>query len=353
MQNSSTANTTSKVITFGEIMLRLSAPAGTRLLQTADLYASWAGSEANVAVALARMGVSAGYVSALPIGLVGDRCIDELLSHGVDCSCINRAAGRMGLFFLEPGSMSRPPRVIYDRADSVISRVSRDAFDWDAILENARWLHLSGITPALSKNARIVNEEAARVARQKSVPVSVDLNYRSTLWQNPGEAQSVMSEVLKYADYVIGNEEDFAVMITGEDLEIGSSVEEQVQEFSHTAGLVFQRLPHLKRLYSSIRISHSAEHNDWCGASVGPDGDLVTARPWSLKAIVDRVGAGDAFAAGVISGLIGDKPFKDGLNFSVAAGALKHTIAGDFLRATADEVSHAARADSKGSRIRR
>lgn len=362
-----------KIFTFGEIMLRLKSPYGTRFLNESFFESSWAGSEANVAVALARMikkGLNSvrtntknyycpSFITTLPTNPLTDKCLEELESLGIDTRNIEKETGknhRFGLFFLEQGVMMRPSKVIYDRKDSAFSNITLNTFDWDIILKEAVWFHISGITPALSEGTRDASIQAVKTAAKLDIPVSVDLNYRESLWDNPAQAQSTIREILPYATYIFGNEEDFVLMVTGEDKPIQITVKKQSEQFKQTAFKVLDLYPKVKGLYSSIRISHSAEHNEWAGACVIKEkvhSEIILSKTHDLKAIVDRVGAGDAFAAGVIYSLLNNFSAQYGIDFAVAAGALKHGIKGDFLRASLQEIKAVAGSDAKGSRIKR
>jgi 2-dehydro-3-deoxygluconokinase len=342
-----------QVVAFGEIMLRLSARSGMRLLQDTSLRAEWAGSEANVLVALAHLGFPVQFVTAMPEGVLGNRCIAELHSHGVGCDWVLRSQDRMGLFYYEHGSMMRPSKVIYDRSESAFARAHTESYDWEMILAKSNWLHLSGITIALSAYARASAVKAAAIAKSLNIPVSIDLNYRSSLWKNPAEVISVMNEILSLSNYVIGNEEDFRLMITGEEIQIGKSVKEQAEQFLHTAMLTYETFPNLQRVFSSIRIARSAEYNNWAGICAEPDGAITCSETYHLNSIVDRVGTGDAFAAGVIYGLINELSINDGVMFAAAAGAIMHTISGDFFGVTIEEIRAYMHADGSSSRIQR
>ncbi len=352
-----------RIVTFGEIMLRLTAPRGSRFLQSEALEPSWAGSEANVAAGLASL-LSGGayqpsFVTALPDNDLGRQCQGELRRLGVHTghtALDNQEDSRMGLLFLEQGVMMRPSRVIYDRRGSAFSRVTGETFNWGEILSDAAWFHLSGITPALSPGTEKASRQAVQTAAELGVPVSVDLNYRRTLWESPAQAQEVMGGIFPYAQYLIGNEEDYALMVTNEEASIQNSVKAQAEQFTGTAEKVYSLYPQLRGLFSSIRIARSAEHNEWAGASVLPPaggGTSYLSRTHDLRAIQDRVGAGDAFAAGVVFSLLKDYPLQRAVEFAAAAGALKHTIQGDFLRATKNEIEAAAKASAAGSRIQR
>lgn len=341
-----------RIATFGEIMLRLTCPRGERLLQKSVLRRSWAGSEANVAVALAKFGLESVFVTVLPSCDMGESCIRDIRAHGVDGRAIGRGPGRMGLIFVEPGALMRPSRVVYDRQHSAFSEAPSDSYQWPAILEGTGWFHVSGITPALSRSAREASGDGVNEARRRGIPVSVDLNYRHNLWDSPREAREAMTRLLPHVDYLLGNEEDLATMVTGEDVILEDTVEAQVERFSHTADKVSRLYPNIRKVYSSIRISMSAEENHWAGACY-EGGDTHVSSTYELRATVDRIGAGDAFAAGVIYSEMKRMDLANGLEFAVAAGALKHSINGDYLLAGVDEVYTAAQCDVRHSRIRR
>lgn len=343
---------TSRVVTFGEIMLRLSTHKGERLGDDGDFLASWAGSEANVAVSLSASGFEALFVSALPKSAIGERCLRSLKARDIKCREIVRSDGRMGILFLETGAMMRPSRVIYDRTHSVFADIDACAFDWPRILEGADWFHTSAITLALSAEAFAAAGTAIKVARERSIPVSLDLNFRRSLWASEAQAREMIGSLLHSVDYVIGNEEELAIVVDGKVPELCDDVSEQAERMGFVADKLWDEFPGIQGVFSSIRISRSAEENDWSGAWFRRGSHRVAAS-YRLWNIVDRVGSGDAFAAGVIASLLDDRTFDEALEFATAAGALKHTIRGDFLTAEKSEIMAIISKSGQTGRIER
>jgi 2-dehydro-3-deoxygluconokinase len=336
-----------KVVTFGEIMLRLKSPGHERLLQSAALEATFAGGEANVAVSLARYNVAAAFVTALPTGAIGDTCVAELRKHGVDTTLIKRVPGRMGVFYLEAGANQRPSKVIYDRANSVIALAKPGDFDWDRIFSSATWFHITGITPAISANAAELSLEAVKKASEKGLTVSCDLNYRGNLWKYGKQAVEVMPELFKYVDIGIANEEDCqkALGITSDvKVESGALDETMYQKLTQK---VLQAYPKLKALAVTLRESRSADYNGW-SACINDRGQFYRSRKYEITDIVDRVGGGDSFAGGLIYGLQTYQDKREALEFAVAASCLKHSIKGDFNLITREEVEKLKGGDASG-----
>lgn len=334
-------------------MLRLTGEAGKRLVESTYLAPSWAGSEANVAVALSQLGVASRFITRLPDGPLADGCRRALSAHGVELAPPEPSAGRLGVLYAEPGAMLRPPVVTYDRRGSAFAIAEPDSYNWSALLNGVRRLHISGITPALSPAALEASVDAVEAAAGLGIAVSLDLNFRRRLWSSADAARAGMSRLLPYCDIVLGNEEDFAIMVTGEDATIAETVSDQVAHFRGTAERVFAGYPGVRRVYSSIRIAHSVEHNTWSGVSVDRHGKSRTAAIRELRAIVDRIGAGDAFAAGV---LLGEETGLDAgatLETAAAAGALAHTLDGDFLTVSRGELEAVVSQGAGGSRIKR
>jgi 2-dehydro-3-deoxygluconokinase len=338
----------SRVVTFGEIMLRLSAPDGTRLAGTRSLDMTFGGGEANVAASLATFGVPARFVSRVPSNDLGDGAVQMLRSLGVDTSGIVAEAGRLGVYFLEPGASQRASRVIYDRAGSCIARASSEAYDWPSLLAGARWFHTTGITPALSAPAADATLAAARAARAAGATVSVDLNYRAKLWGWGAAAGDVMEGIVAEADVLIGNEEDadkvFGIRAGG------SSVAEGKIDSAAYAAVAWQlskRFPRLRAIAFTQRGSISASENTWSGVLWTPNSFHV-ARTYRIAPIVDRVGAGDSFAAGLIYAMLDDRSPQGALEFAVAASCIKHTIRGDVNLTTVAEVDALAAGSGSG-----
>lgn len=342
-----------KVVTFGEILIRLSGENGRRLGESERLTRSWAGSEANVAVALAAIGFDTRFSTRIPNTMLGDACVRDLRSRGVSIGREDRSSGRFGTFYLERGAMFRAPVVLYDREYSAIAISEPSSYDWKTILKDADWFHVSGITPALSGKTRMSVVDAVSYASENNIPVSIDLNYRRLLWESPKEARKVIAEILPHCNIVIGNEEDFSIMVTGEENRIGGTVSEQSSGFAKTAESVFRMYPQIKTLYSSVRIAHSVEHNSWSGVSVDEEGTVLIAVTRELRDIVDRIGAGDAFAAGVIAGNLLGVEASEVLEIGTAMGALAHSFNGDFLNVSWDEIRSAMKTGNLGGRIKR
>ena len=337
-----------KVVTFGEIMLRLAPFGHYRIVQTNDYEATFGGAEANVAVSLSNYGVDAAFVTKLPDHVVGQAAVNSLRQYGVDVSNITRGGERVGIYYMERGASQRGSLVVYDRAHSSISTATAADFDFDAIFEGADWFHFTGITPAVSDAAAVLTEEALKAAKKHGVKVSVDLNFRKKLWSSE-KAQKVMKNLMQYVDVCIGNEEDAELVlgykpgktdVTSGDLELAgykSIFEQMVADYN------------FEYCISSLRVSHSASDNGWSACIYSRDTkEFYHSKEYSIHPIVDRVGGGDSFAGGVICGMLDSKNFKDALEFGVAASALKHTIPGDFNLVSRKEVETLAGGDASG-----
>jgi len=336
-----------RFVTFGEIMLRLKSPGCERLLQTPLLEATFGGGEANVAVGLARFGVNVSFISLIPQNPVGDACISELKKQGVDTSFIVRKGERLGIYFLEIGNNQRPSKVIYDRAGSAISRISPGDIEWDKVLTDAVWFHITGITPAISASAMEASMEGVKKAKQKGITVSCDLNYRKKLWKYGKSAVEVMGELVKNVDIAVGNEEDCQKSLG---MEVDIDVESgrlPVEEYRKLTDRVLNRFPNLKKIALTMRESHSADYNEW-QAVLNNRSDFLLSRKYQIYDIEDRVGSGDAFAAGIIYGLNRLKDDKKALEFGAASGCLKHTIPGDFPLLSVEEVNQLAEGLTSG-----
>ena len=338
-----------KVVTFGEIMLRLKSPAYERLMQSPMLEATFGGGEANVSVSLANYGMETAFVSVLPDNDIGTACIRELRGFGVDTSFIVRKPGRMGIYYLETGAVQRPSKVIYDRAGSAICEAKSGDIDWDKAFEGATWFHITGITPAISAGAADLSLEAVKAAKRLGLHVSCDLNYRKNLWKYGKTADQVMTELVKYVDTVIANEEDFqkALLLSVESAGSVESGELNTEQYRAIAALAMQKYPNIKRVAITLRESKSANHNDW-SACLYNGKDFFLSRKYQITDIVDRVGGGDSFGGGLIYGLntYGDE--KTALEFAVAASCLKHTIPGDYNRMSAAEVESLMKGSGSG-----
>lgn len=326
------------VVTFGEIMLRLTPPRMERILQSPSFDASFGGGEANVAVALAGFDFPARYVTVLPPHHpVADACIASLRSFGVDTSYIARGLGRMGVYYLETGANQRPSKVTYDRAASSIALAKPGDIPWALAFEGAGWFHISGITPAISENAADLSIEALQTARDLGLQVSFDLNFRKNLWKWGKKAHEVMPQLVRLADVVVANEEDCQKALGIEsdaDVHAGKL---DARDFKALAAKVLDAYPNLSTVAITLRESVSASHNGW-SACLYDGNDFHVSRRYDITHIVDRVGGGDSFAAGLIYGLQELSSSSEALEFAVAASCLKHSIPGDFARLTVEDV---------------
>jgi 2-dehydro-3-deoxygluconokinase len=329
---------TMATVTFGEVMLRLAAPGFERFLQTPGFAATFGGGEANVAVALAGWSLPAAFVTVLPEkNPLADAVIGELQRFGVDTSRIVRGKGRLGIYFLEAGANQRASKVIYDREFSAVALTKPGEISWDSVFQGTNWFHITGITPAISASAADLALESVRKAREKGITVSCDLNFRKNLWKWGKPASMVMPEILKHVDIAIANEEDvqMSLNITAA-VDVTSGKLDQAQYESLT-GKVLSEFPNLKAIAITLRESKSASHNGWSACLNNRD-KFIVSRAYEITHIVDRVGAGDSFAAGLIYGSQKLQTHEDALEFAVAASCLKHSIAGDFHRCSVDEV---------------
>ena len=326
-----------RYVTFGEIMLRLKPPGVERFFQSPVLEATFGGGEANVATALARFGCDSAFVSVIPANPVGDACVAELRRHGITTSLVVRKGGRLGIYFIEQGANQRPSVVIYDRTGSAISEARPGDIDWDAAFKGASWFHLTGITPAISQNAAELSLEAVRAAKARGLTVSCDLNYRKNLWKYGRSAPEVMGELMKSADVAIANEEDCQNAL-GISLDIDvESGKLQPEHYRGLAERVRAAYPSLKQVAITLRESNSANDNGW-SAVLHTGREFLVSRRYAITDIVDRVGTGDTFAAGLIYGLTNLAAPRDALEFAVAASCLKHSICGDLPLLSVAEV---------------
>jgi 2-dehydro-3-deoxygluconokinase len=345
-----------RIVTFGEVMLRLKSPGYERLLQSPLLEATFGGGEANVAVSLAQFGRQVSFITALPQNHLGDGCVAFLRGRGVDVSGILRQGERMGIYYFEAGANQRPSRVVYDRLHSSIMDANADAFHWKRLFEGAGWFHITGITPALSENSARISLQAVEAAHKFGLIVSCDYNYRKNLWKYGKSAPQVMTELVRNADIGIANEEDCqrALNIIPEesgweqDLEQGQLAPSRYRALSE---LVLGAFPNLKMQAITMRASHSADHNGW-SACLHDRSNFFISRHYEVTDIVDRVGSGDAFAAGLLYGLSGGMPAAESLEFATAASCLKHSIPGDMNNCSVEEVQALVKGGSSG-RIRR
>jgi len=330
-----------KYITFGEIMLRLKPPNWERFFQSPLLEATFGGGEANVAVGLARFGLKVAYVSVIPDNPIGDACIGELRRQGVNTSLIVRKGSRLGIYFLEAGANQRPSKIIYDRSHSAIAEVKLSDIDWNKIFDGVSWFHISGITPAISLSASELSLEAVKKAREKGITVSCDLNFRKNLWKYGKSAPEVMSELVKYADIVMGNEEDCQKSLgvkVDVDVESGRL---QTEKYRELTDRVLSLYPNIKKIAITLRESHSANNNGW-SAVLNNRKDFIISKKYEIHNIIDRVGGGDTFASGLIYGINNLADDKESLEFAVAASCLVHSIPGDLPLLTVEEVKSLA-----------
>ena len=341
----------SKVITFGEIMLRLATPDYLRFSQSSTLSATFGGGEANVAVSLANYGVDVEFVTRLPKNDIAAACVGELRKYGVGVKNIVYGGERLGIYFLETGAVARPSKVVYDRAHSSISTIEKGMIDWEKVFEGADWFHWTGITPAISASAAEVCLEACKAANRLGVTVSCDLNFRKNLWKYGKTAAEVMPALVECCDVILGNEEDaekvFGIKPEGFDVTATGGEVEQAA-FESVCRQLMQRFPRAKKVIITLRGSINANHNTWGGVLF--DGQKLYASPrYDITHIVDRVGGGDSFMGGLIYGLREYKGDDErALNFAVAASALKHTIYGDFNLVTVAEVENLMKGDGSG-----
>lgn len=335
----------SKIVTLGEIMLRLSPPGFNRLIQVDSFDVIWGGGEANVAVSCANYGHDAYFVSKLPTHEIGQAAVNALRRYGVKTDYIVRGGNRVGIYYCETGASMRPSKVIYDRAGSAIAEADAADFDFDAIMEGADWFHWSGITPAISDKAAELTRLACEAAKRKGVTVSCDLNFRKKLWTKE-KAQSVMRPLMRYVDVCIGNEED-AEMCLG--FKPKADVESGVTDAEGYKG-IFKAMAEefgFRYVASTLRESYSATHNGW-KAMIYDGKAFYESKRYDINPIVDRVGGGDSFSGGLIHGLLTMGSQDEALEFAVAASALKQTIPGDFNHATAEEVKALAGGAANG-----
>jgi 2-dehydro-3-deoxygluconokinase len=336
-----------RIATFGEIMLRLSPPGRERLFQTPVLAARFGGGEANVAVSLALFGHSVRYISVIPANEVGDAAVAELRRWGVETGSILRQGERLGLYYAEPGSNQRPSKVIYDREHSATAEARRGDIDWDEALTGVDWFHSTGITPAISASAAELALDSVRAAREKGIIVSLDLNYRGKLWKYGRSAPEVMREIVRYADIGIGNEEDLQKSLGLKAMADVSGGKLEVKTYEKLTADVLEKFPNLKLVAVTLRESRSADHNVW-SAVLRTREKFLTSEQYEIGAIVDRIGSGDAFAAGLIHGLDVFAEEERALSFAAAASCLKHTVPGDFALISEKEVLSLMKGEKSG-----
>ena len=334
-----------KIITMGEIMLRLSPPEYSRFIQADSFLASYGGGEANVAVSLANYGHCACFVTKLPKNEIANAAINSLRRYGVNTDFIIRGGDRMGIYFLENGVSMRPSKVIYDRKGSAISLATPEEFDFNMIFKDAQWFHFTGITPAISSQGAQLILEALKIAKKLGVTTSVDLNFRKKLWTTE-KAQEVMKELMPYVDVCIGNEEDakncLGFQFAKTDVQKGELEVEEYKQILQEMKATFN----FKYIATTLRESISASDNKW-SALIYDGKEFYHSKKYDIR-IVDRVGGGDSFASGLIHGLIVKKDIKEALEFAVAASALKHTIIGDYNMVSSEEVESLIKGNTSG-----
>lgn len=343
-----------KIVTFGEIMVRLSAPDYLKLIQTDRLDVSYAGAEANVAVSLANYGMQTDFVTCLPENPIAERCIMDLRGHKVGVSHIQRTSGRMGILYIETGSNARSSKIYYDREYSSFAQINSGSISWEDILRDADWFHWTGITPALSENTAKECKEAIRIANELGVTVSCDINYRNNLWRYGKSASDIMPEMVAGCDVIMGNEEDcekvFGIKPEGFNAEqTNGSINAYL--FESVCSQITQLFPRCKKMAMTLRGAINANHNTWKGILYNGQ-KLLQSTQYDITDIVDRVGGGDSFMGGLIFGLLHYKDDMLALEFATAASCLKHTLKGDYNWMTVEEVENLMKGESSG-RIKR
>ena len=343
---------TKQIITFGESMLRLKSPRYERLLQTPRLEATFGGGEVNVAISLAKFGLDVSFVTVLPDNSIGDSCLAHIKSHSIDTNNIIQKGDRIGKYFLETGANQRSSIVIYDRAHSAFAEADSNSFEWKDIFSDASWLHVSGITPAISQSAADMTLQAVQIARENGLMVSCDYNYRRKLWNYGKSAQEVMTEIVKFVDVGIANEEDcqLSLGVTVDSSELESDIltsnldRDKYKELCEKMLLTF---PNLKCQAITLRKSFSASYNGW-SACLHNGQEFIESEYYDITNIVDRVGGGDSFSAGLIYGLSKGMEDSMALNFATAASCLKHSISGDANLVDVEEVTHLMNGNKSG-----
>ena len=336
-----------KILTFGEIMLRLKSPGLERLFQSPMLEATFGGGEANVAVSLANYGDEVAFLTVLPDNALTDACVRELKGFGVDTSRVQRGPGRFGIYFIETGASQRASKVVYDRAWSSIAQAKPGDIDWDKAYEGISWMHITGITPAISESAKDLSLESVKEAKKRGITVSCDLNYRKNLWKYGCKAAEVMRELAKYVDVAIANEEDVQKSLEITTDVVVESGKLDTEKYKALGDKVLAAYPDMKMIAITLRESHSADWNGWA-ACLNDREHFYISKHYEIRDIVDRVGGGDSFAGGLIHGLNAYESHAEALEFAVAASCLKHSIPGDFNRVTKDEVEKLMQGDGSG-----
>lgn len=343
-----------KVVTFGEIMLRLSTLDYERFSQATEYRATFGGGEANVAVSLANYGIDVEFVTRLPENDIASSCIGELKRHGVGTQHIVKGGERIGIYFLERGAVSRPSKIVYDRSNSSISGIKPNMIDWEKVFKGADWFHWTGITPAISENAAEMCYEAIKCANRLGVKVSCDLNFRKNLWKYGKTASEVMPKLVEGCDFILGNEEDAEMVFGLKPKEFDAAKtngEVEAKKFEEVCLLLGKRFPRAKEIVITLRGSINANHNTW-GGVLWAENKLYESVRYDITHIVDRVGGGDSFMGGVIYGMLTYNDYQKALDFAVAASALKHTIFGDFNLVSVSEVENLMDGNTSGRVLR-
>ena len=339
-----------KVITFGEIMLRLTTPGYERFSQASEFTATYGGGEANVAVSLANYGIESSFVTRLPKNDIARACEMDLKKYGVSTADVIYGGDRLGIYFLEVGAVSRGSKVVYDRAHSAIAEIESGMIDWDKVFEGANWFHWTGITPAISQGAADACLEAIMAANERDITVSCDLNYRKNLWRYGKTAGEVMPELVAGTDVILGNEEDAAMVLgihpEGVDVTDGHV---EADAYLSVSQQIMKQFPRCKKVITTLRGSLNANHNSWSGVLYDGKTLFKANNTYQITHIVDRVGGGDSFMGGLIYGLL-TYPENDqnALNFAVAASCLKHTVYGDYNQVSVEEVEKLMNGDASG-----
>ena len=336
------------IVTFGEIMLRLSPQGKEKLFQTQHFIGTFGGAEGNVAVSLANYGEDVAFITALPANSVGDACVAELRRFGVDTSLIRRSGERVGIYYAETGACCRPSKVVYDRAHSAMAETKPGDFDWDTLLRGVEWFHTTGITPAIGEGPANLVLEALKACKERGITVSCDLNYRKKLWKWGKSAPEVMTEIAKYVDVAIANEEDCQKSLGIEvDADVTSG-ELDRSKYEELGKKVLATFPQMRFLAVTLRESLSADHNKWSAMLAMGGEKTLFSRRYDILPILDRIGGGDSFGGGLIHGLRSFEDPREALEFAVAASALKHTIYGDFNQVSRSDVLGLVGGDASG-----
>ncbi len=336
-----------KFITFGEVLVRLKTTGNERFFQSQTLEATFGGAEYNVAVSLANYGLNVGYVTALPDNEIADAAIGELRGFGVDINHIRRQGGRIGTYYLEQGASHRSSSVIYDRSHSSLCDASAEDFDWDSIFGDVTWYHTSGITPAISQSAADITLASMKAAKKRGITVSLDLNYRSKLWNYGRSVHEIMPELISHADIAISGREDCQNCLN---INVDPPAVEDIGNLEHFEALsekMLEDYPNLKTMAITLRQSLSVEHHRWSACLRNSEG-FIKSRIYDVENIIDRVGTGDAFSGGLIYAMSTYNEMQSALDFAVAAACLKHSIPGDVNRVSVDEVKEIIKGESKG-----